>query len=131
MRQEFIEKLEASGWSRKKLQSLMADIDVEKRSIKSRLSQLSSEPKEGDPIGRDRQTLIRRMKDKTAFLTEEREVVRARLGQIKINQSALGRASSRKSGFTEAFLAAAECRLDEGLLSELEQLAASILMQSE
>ena len=64
MPQEFIDKLDSSGWSTTKLKQFMESIDADKRSIKSRLSQLSSEPKEGDPVGRERQTLIRRMKDK-------------------------------------------------------------------
>jgi hypothetical protein len=131
MRQEFAEKLNDAGWTKSKLKALMESLDSERRSIKSRLSQLSSEPKEGDPVGRDRQVLIRRMKDKSSFLTEEREAVRARLGQVKVNQASLGRARSKESGFSEAFMAAAEYRLDEEMFSELEQLAASILMQSE
>ncbi|WP_045861631.1 hypothetical protein [Teredinibacter purpureus] len=131
MRQEFIEKLDEASWSKSKLKSLIEHIDAEKRSIKSRLSQLSSEPKDNDPVGRERQVLIRRMKDKSSFLTEERAIVIARLGKIKINQAALNRANCSKAGYAEAFMAAAEYRLDEELLSELDQLAASILMQSE
>ncbi len=130
MHQDFLERLNEIGYDKKALTALLNDLDAEKRSIKSRLSQLSSEPKEGDPTGRDRQTLIRRMKDKSSFLTEEREIVRERLGQIKVNQTYLNKAKARKPDFCEAFMAASEALLDEERFNEIEARAQSILEQT-
>lgn len=129
MRTEFLDQFAEAGWNRLKLKGLMDGIDAEKRSIKSNLSRLSSEPREGDPTGRDRQYKIRQMKDKSSFLTEEREVVRERLGQIKINQKSLNQAKHRGTGFSEAFLAAASTILDDETISAVEGLAVTILGQ--
>ena len=63
----------------------MNNLDAEKRSVKSHLSRLSSEPDEQYAHGRERQILIRRMKDKLSFLTEEREIVRKKLGELKMS----------------------------------------------
>jgi hypothetical protein len=60
MRQEFIDKLQACGINREKLMSLMAEIDAEKRSLKSRLSRMSSEPDGEFGRGRERQVQIRK-----------------------------------------------------------------------
>jgi len=83
MSQIFADKLSKAGYSQEALKCLLEQIDSEKRSIQSALSQLSSEPNESSVKGRDRQVRIRKMKDKQSFLTEEREQVRARLGEVK------------------------------------------------
>ena len=67
MRQSFIAELESAGCNQKHLLSLMNNLDTEKRSIKSHLSRLSSEPDEQYTHGKERQSLIRRMKDKLSF----------------------------------------------------------------
>lgn len=130
--QQFIERLEQAGFNRRRLTALMADIDEEKRSIKSRLSRLSSEPSEQHAKGRERQVLIRRMKDKMSFLTEEREMVRLRLGRIKMDQKALNRRTNKaEPEFAHAFMAAAERTLSEDSFLELEARAAEILQSKE
>lgn len=85
MRQAILDQVIAAD-SRESLVLIMADIDAEKRVIKSALSRLSSEPDEKTAKGRNRQTLIRKMKDKIGFLTEQRELVRSKLGRIKFNK---------------------------------------------
>jgi len=87
MNQKFAENLQACGASKDKLIALMSDIDTEKRSIKSYLSRLSSEPDGDFGKGRKRQVQIRKLKDKLSFLTEDREAVRTKLGSIKISKS--------------------------------------------
>lgn len=126
--QEFAQKLQDAGNNQTALVALMNSIDEEKRSIKSALSQLSSEPHEALARGRERQTKIRRMKDKISFLTEEREIVRAKLGRMKMEKKALNRATSeKKAHFAHAFMAAAERSLPAELFNELETKAAEIL----
>ncbi|MFC1336949.1 MAG: hypothetical protein G8D89_22325 [gamma proteobacterium symbiont of Clathrolucina costata] len=128
MRQEIADKLSECGNDREKLLTLMAEIDTEKRSLKSRLSRISSEPDGDFGRGRERQVQIRKMKDKEWFLTEEREMVRAKLGSLKMDQKALNRAiSSRAPEFGHAFIAAAERILSEEQFSELELRAAELL----
>ena len=61
----------------------MATLDEEKRSIKQYLSRLSSEPKETDPTGRERQSRIRRMKAKAGYITKYREIVRNSISELK------------------------------------------------
>jgi len=75
--------LQATG-NKERLIALMADIDEEKRSVRQYLSRLSSEPKGGDPTGKERQSRIRRMKTKTGHLTEYREIVRNAIADAKI-----------------------------------------------
>ncbi len=128
MRQEFIEKLQRCGSNKDKLSSLMADIDAEKRSLKSYLSRLSSEPDGAFGKGRERQALIRRIKDKRSFLIEEREAIRHKLGSIKVDIESLNKASNRGSvDFAHAFVAAAERNLSKEVFLELELKAADIL----
>jgi predicted nucleic acid-binding Zn-ribbon protein len=128
MAQEFSEKLAKAGADSKALSSLMAEIDSEKRSVKSKLSQLSSEPDSQFVKGKDRQVLIRRMKDKMSFLTEEREQIRQKLGQIKMDNKAFNQISNRvSSGFSQAFMAAAERILDEETFSQVEARASEIM----
>lgn len=127
MRQELAERLLQAGNSTKSLKTIIEEIDAEKRSIRSSLSQLSSEPDHQFAKGKERQTLIRRMKDKISFLTEEREVVRARLGRIKMDRKALNRAESQRSvEFSRAFIAAAERILPVEQFNEIEARAAEI-----
>lgn len=100
--------------------------------LKSRLSQLSSEPSEQHAKWRERQILIRRMKDKMSFLTEEREMIRSRLGRIKMDQKALNRSTNKaEPDFAHAFMAAAERTLPENEFLELEARAAEILQSRE
>ncbi len=128
LNQEFAKKLEDAGNNQKELLFLMSAIDEEKRSIKSALSQLSSEPNDAYARGRERQIKIRRMKDKISFLTEEREIVRQKLGRIKLDKKAMNRASSgRNVEFAHAFMAAAERILPYETFNELETRAAEIL----
>lgn len=130
MSQVFTQKLADAGYNQIALKALLEEIDSDKRGIKSALSQLSSEPNDNSLKGRDRQVKIRRMKDKQSFLIEEREQVRARLGEIKINRTALNKhqhSSKNKTEFSQAFMVAAERILSEEMLLELEVKAAQIL----
>jgi hypothetical protein len=125
---EFADKLQEAGNNQEKLVALMAEIDETKRSIRSALSQLSSEPDERHSKGRERQTKIRKMKDKMSFLTEEREIVRDKLGRLKMDKKVLNRISSSKSiEFSQAFMAAAERMLSEEQFNEIESRASEIL----
>ena len=128
MRQEFSGRLQQCGNCKDKLTAFMADVDAEKRAIKSRLSKVSSEPDGQFGRGRERQVQIRKMKDKASFLTEEREVIRSKLGSLKMDKKALNKAgNSRSLEFAHAFIAAAERLLSEEQFSELELRAAEIL----
>lgn len=126
--ERFMNKLNEASVSREKLIQLLAELDEEKRSVRSSLSQLSSEPTTASLKGRERQAAIRRMKDKISFLTEEREAVRQRLGQIKEERKATNRRSpARNAVFTNAFVAAAESILSEQKFLEIELKAAQII----
>jgi len=127
---EFTYKFQDCGDDKEKLVSLMADIDAEKRSLKSRLTQLSSEPDGSDYArGRKRQTNIRKIKDKIGFLTEERELVRKKLGSLKTRNKALNKTvNSRKPDFQAAFMTAAEMLLDEETFLEIESKASELLL---
>ncbi len=128
MNQKFAENLQTCGMNKDKLIALMADIDAEKRSIKSYLSRLSSEPDGDFGKGRKRQVQIRKFKDKLSFLTEEREAVRVKFGSIKMNKKAMNKAVNNQSvDFVQAFMIAAERKLPEDLFLELELNAAQIL----
>ncbi|MFV1873550.1 MAG: hypothetical protein ACMZ64_09540 [Oleiphilus sp.] len=127
MSQEFESKLVAAGFDAEMLKELMADIDSEKRAIKSHLSQLSSEP-DVRLKGAHRQSQIRKMKDKLSFLVENREEVRKRLGRIKLDKKALNKVSNRISpDFSQAFMAAAERILNEEQFIEIELRASEML----
>ena len=126
--QNFTITLQACGKDKNKLSALLSEIDAEKRSLKSLLSRLSSEPERIYGRGRERQVKIRKMKDKLSFLTEEREAVRERLGAMKMDAKALNRATnSRSIDFAHAFIAAAERLLPDEMFLELESRAADIL----
>ncbi len=128
MRQYFIDKLQACENDKEKLSGLMAEIDTEKRSLKSQLSRISSESDGKFGRGRERQVQIRKMKDKKAFLTEEREMIRTKLGSMKTDKKALNRAAnSRSIEFAHAFIAAAERMLPEEQFLALELRATDIL----
>ncbi len=128
MKQEFADTLSKCGNDKNKLLDLMTEIDAEKRSLKSRLSRMSSEPDGEFGRGRERQVQIRKMKDKESFLSEEREMVRAKIGVMKLNQKALKRATNNRAPeFAHAFVAAAERLLTEEQFIELELLAAEII----
>lgn len=131
MRQEFFKKFQNSYTSQEKLKSLMAEIDSEKRSLKSFLSRVSSEPDGKFGKGRLRQVTIRKAKDKIAFLSEEREAVRKRLGDIKMDKKALNRVSSERSvDFCHAFMAAAERLLPEDVFLEVEYKASDMMLHT-
>lgn len=131
MNQDFAARLQLAGNSRQQLLSMIEGIDRMQRSIKMNLTRLSSEPREGDPVGRERQVQIRRMKDKQTHLKTERELIKHKLAQIKSDQKSLNRAASQHRGndnsFLHAFPAAAELLLDEETLNEVEARAAVIL----
>ena len=128
MNPEFADKLQEAGNNKDKLVALLNEIDETKRAIKSSLSQLSSEPDEKTAKGRDRQGKIRRMKDKLSFLTEEREIVRVKLGRLKVAGKALKRCEAGTNvDFAHAFMVAAEQILSEEQLNEIEARASEIL----
>lgn len=130
MSQEFEQKLSDAGYKQSSLTALINELDADKRAIKSALSQLSSEPDEKMAKGRERQARIRKMKDKLSFLTEEREIVRMRLGEIKTNNRAFNKlqhSPKNKSEFQQAFMVAAERILSEEQYLELEIKAAKIV----
>ncbi len=119
--------LESAGCNQKKLLSLMNNLDAEKRSIKSHLSRLSSEPDEQYAHGKDRQILIRRMKDKISFLTEERDLVRRKLGQLKVDRKAVNNVmNTTQANYQQAFIAAATRLLTEEQFTEIELRAIQI-----
>lgn len=131
MRQSFIAELESAGCNQKKLLSLMNSLDSEKRSVKSHLSRLSSEPDEQYSHGKERQILIRRMKDKLGFLTEEREMVRKKLGQIKMDRKTVKKVMNKTHPhYQQAFIAAATRILSEEQFTEIELRAAQICESS-
>lgn len=128
MSPEFLSALEQAGFNRDKLVNLMNKVDAEKRAVRSALSQLSSEPDEHHARGRERQAKIRRMRDKLGFLTEEREIVRARLGRLKVDTKALNTAlHTRDQAFAHAFMAAAGQLLEPETFADIEQRAGEIL----
>ena len=132
MDETFYIKLAQCGHNREKLLELMADIDEQKRSLKSRLSRLSSEPDGAFGRGRERQVQIRKMKDKLGFLTEEREAVRARLGALKHGKKTMNKKTQARScAFAYAFMAAAEICLNQDSYLELELKAVEILQPRE
>jgi len=124
----FEERIIECGNDRDKLLAFMYELDAEKRSLKSRLSQLSSEPDGEYARGRKRQTNIRKIKDKISFLTEEREFVRKKLGSIKTSKKSLNTATNnRKPDFLAAFMVAAEQFLDEERFLDIEAKAAELM----
>ncbi len=130
MRQEIAQQLTNCAGNRQSLLALMEALDEENRSIKRRLRRFSSEPAQKGNHGRERQVQIRRMKDKLAFLKEERAAVKNALGQLKADQKALNRAvNGRSVEFANAFLAAAERDLPDEVFSRLEQRATLMLEQ--
>jgi len=125
----FEQKLKDCSSNKEMLIALMAEIDAEKRSLKSRLTQLSSEPEGDYARGRKRQTNIRKIKDKISFLTEEREQVRKKLGSLKTSKKTLNKiTNSRKPDFQAAFMVAAEQLLDEKTFLEIEAKASELLL---
>lgn len=124
-----MEKLQSCGNNREKLICLMAEIDAEKRSLKSRLSRISSEHDGKFGAGRERQVQIRKIRDKEGFLTEEREAVRSKLGSLKIDIKSLNKATSNHSvDFRQAFMAASERLLTEEQFLEIELKASELMV---
>lgn len=131
MNQIFAEKLAEAGWDKNKLIELMAEIDQEKRSIKTALRRIAQDPEysmEGQC--RKRHEKDRRLKDKERYLKEERETVQHRIGRINREAKAMKRATNKGSNFAAAFFAAAEEIVNPELFSELEQRAAEIVGQA-
>lgn len=131
MNQEFADKLSAAGNSRKALIVLIEEIDQTSRSVKANLTRLSSEPREGDPTGRDRQTRIRKMKGKLDHLKTEREVVRNKLASVKEMHRALNFVENtyrtdEQVEYLKNFMVCAVELLDEKQLSEIESRAVSM-----
>jgi len=113
--------------TRDELKALIASIDETKRSIRSQLSQLSSEPREGMERGRARQAKIRRMKDKMSFLIEEREHVRVKLGTMKAQKKQLHVATSRRPTLNDAIVAVLMVSLSEEEFLAMELKAVGLL----
>ena len=128
---EFMEKVAEIETDREALLALMNELDAERRLIKSRMRMFSNSPKEeGGWTGSSRYIKLRKLKDKLSFLLEEREYVRAKLGQLKGDQKALRKAlNNRSPEFCHAFMAAAERMLDEALFHDIEIRAGRILEQ--
>lgn len=127
----FLQDFEACGNSRQKLLTLMGDLDEVKRSLKDRLTRLSSEPDGEFGRGRERQEQIRKIKAKQGFINDEREMIREKLGRLKMDAKSLNRAvSSRSPDFSHAFIAAAERMLSDELFLDLEVRAQEILDSS-
>lgn len=128
MEQLFIQKLDSAGYDKLKLLALMQGIDSDKTSAKLRLQQVSTNP-EPELSSKDRDQIIRTLKFKIRCLTDNREIIRQRLGTIGFYKKAFNKAlNSRKAGFSSAFLAAAELKLSPAAFEELEQLAGEILV---
>ncbi len=119
MHNEFLERFSKAKDDKQKLLALMSEIDQTQRNIKMRLAKLSSEPSDGDPTGRERQSLIRRMTDKRSHLKTEREHIRSRLAELKANSKAYNfvRNDCKDDSFLHAFYAAAELTLDSEQLN--------------
>lgn len=111
------------------LVALLNDIETEKREAKKKLQKFSSTPKCETGIDtKQRSKLITSLKNKQAYLKSEAEHVRGVIHQLKQDQAALNKAaSSKKPGYAEAFLAAAEQLLDEEQFVEIELKAVSLL----
>jgi len=130
MRQEIASKLAECSSNREGLVALLNHLDEERRSIKSHLRLISSEPKLAGELarGRKRQEQIRKIQDKISFIQVEREAVRNKLGALKREHKSLNRVvNSRAPEFSQAFMAAAELCLSEELFVELEAKAQEIL----
>ncbi|MFK5950188.1 MAG: hypothetical protein QM500_15595 [Methylococcales bacterium] len=128
MREDFLNKFQLCGNDRNKLSALMAEVDAEKRSLKSNLNRLSSEPDGELSHGRKRQVSIRKMRDKESFLTSEREFIRNKLGSMKMDKKSLNKCINNRSvDFVHAFMAAAERLLSEETFLEIESRASEIL----
>jgi len=129
MRTEFHERLTQAGNNRQSLTSLMAELDEEKRSIAQNLSRLSSEPGDDDPVGQEKQNLIKNIKHEQSLLKEEREIVRLKLGQIKADTVIRNRIShsNPEHAYLIAYATACEVLLDDDTLAEIESKAYNIL----
>lgn len=131
MDQIFYQRMQDAGFDFLKLVVLRDEIDSEKRSVKSYIQDVSCglSEKSKQIIGVEKQNLIRRLKDKKQFLTDQRAVVQNRLRTINAYRNTFNRVSnSSKRGFARAFLAAAELTLTEEQFNELEIKAGEILM---
>ena len=125
---EFKNKLQKAGNDRFALKLLFEEIDQTSRSIKAKLTRLSSEPSESDPVGRDRQNLIRRIKTKQDYLKTEREIVKNKLAEVKEYRRAYNHVSnnhrtSDSIALLYAFKASAIAVLDEEQVAAIEDMA--------
>jgi len=131
MDQVFFQRLQDAGFDFLKLVVLRDEIDSEKHAVKSYIQDVSCGLSEKSKLmtAIEKQSLIRRLKDKKQFLTDQRVLVQSRIRNINANRNAFNRASnSSKRGFANAFLAAAELTLTEDQFNELEIKAGEILM---
>ena len=127
LRQEFVVEMAKASNNRKLLLSLMDTIDEEKRSVKQRLKQVSSDPKAEDPVGGERESLIRGLKDKESYLKAEREVVRNRLGEVSEYKRSMNYLYTPDGEqWMRAFYVAAQHTLSESVLKQCEDLAGEI-----
>ncbi len=131
MDQVFFQRLQDAGMDYLKLVVLRDEIDSEKRSVTSYIEDVSCQLSEKSKliVGVERQSLIRRLKDKKQFLNDQRVVVQNRIRTINTYRKTFNRVSnSSKLGFARAFVAAAELTLTEEQFNELEIKAGEILM---
>ena len=96
MNQVFFRRLQDAGMDYQKLLALRNEIDAEKRSATSYLEDVSSGLSEKSKliVGRERQDLIRRLRDKKQFLTEQRVAVQKRLNTITKYRKTFNRVSN-------------------------------------
>jgi hypothetical protein len=131
MDQVFFQRLQDAGMDYLKLVVLRDEIDSEKRSVTSYIEDVYCQLSEKSKliVGVERQSLIRRLKDKKQFLNDQRVVVQNRIRTINTYRKTFNRVSnSSKLGFARAFVAAAELTLTEEQFNELEIKAGEILI---
>ena len=129
--EEFVFKVAEIAHDKEALVALMADLDTEKRTIRGFMRKYSNEPKEmGGGAGPERYRRLRKLKARLGYLTEEREYVRNKIGELNRQAKLLNKASHRSLDFSQAFLAAAELELDQETFLELEAKA-GVLMSAQ
>ncbi len=132
MNQKSPDRLTTAGNNRALLISLLEEINQTSREIKANLTRLSSEPRDDDPVGRDRQQHIRQMKDKQGHLKTERELVKHKLATLKeyhkaMNHVANNHTTQAQISYLDAFMASAIALLDEQQLDAIESMAANMI----
>jgi len=126
--QNFVLRVSEIRSNKPKLVALLNEIETDKREIKKKLQKFSSNPKTETGIDtKKRSKLINSLKNKQAYLKDEANHVRSLINTFNQNKAALNRATTKKAGLPEAFMAAAELLLDEEQFVELELKAVQIL----